>query len=133
MITEPRLRRPGVVTLLTAAFAQSADLLQTEFRLARAELSEKLAALRGGLVMMAVGAILLIVSLGMLLQALVSALIAAGLSPPAAILLVAGGTAVVGLVLFLMGQKRLSPETLNPERTIHSLSRDSRMVKESLS
>jgi putative superfamily III holin-X len=125
--------RPGVVTLLTAAFAQSADLLQTEFRLARAELSEKLAALRGGLVIMAIGAILLIVSLGMLLQALVSALIAAGLSTPAAILLVAGGTAVVGLVLFLMGQKRLSPETLSPDRTIRSLSHDSRMVKETLS
>jgi Putative Actinobacterial Holin-X, holin superfamily III len=133
MITEPPLRRPGVVTLLTAAFAQSADLLQAEFRLARAELSEKLAALRLGLVMIAVGAILLIVSLGMLLQALVSALIEAGLSPPLAILLVAGGTAVVGLVLFLMGQKRLSPETLTPDRTVHSLSQDSRMLKETLS
>ena len=31
---------------MTAALAQSADLLQAEFRLARAELSEKLAALR---------------------------------------------------------------------------------------
>jgi hypothetical protein len=133
MITEPRLRRPGVVTLLTTAFAQSTDLLETEFRLARAELSEKLSALRVGLVMIIIGAILLIVSLGMLLQALVSALIAAGLSPPAAILLVAGGTAVVGLVCFLVGQKRLSPETLSPDRTIQSVSRDSRMVKETLS
>ena len=94
---------------MTAALSQSADLVQAEFRLARAELSEKLAALRAGLVMMAVGAILLIVSLGMLLQALVSVLIAAGVSPPVAILLVAGGTAVIGLVLFLMGQKRLEP------------------------
>ena len=118
---------------MTAALAQSADLLQAEFRLARAELAEKLATLRHGLVMMAVGAILLIVSLGMLLQALVSALIAAGVSPPVAILLVAGGTAVIGLVLFLMGQKRLEPTTLAPDRTIDSLSADSRMVKETLS
>ncbi len=50
----------------------------------------------------------------MLLQALVSALIAAGVSPPVAILLVAGGTAAIGLVLFLMGQKRLEPTTLAP-------------------
>ena len=133
MIAESPLRRPGVVTLMTAALAQSADLLQAEFRLARAELAEKLAALRGGLVMMAVGAILLIVALGMLLQALVSVLIAAGVSPPVAILLVAGGTAVIGLVLFLMGQKRLEPSTLAPDRTIDSLSADSRMVKETLS
>lgn len=133
MIGQAPLRRPGVVTLLTAAFAQSADLVQTEFRLARAELAEKLAALRAGLVMMAIGAILLIVALGMLLQALVGGLIAAGVSPAVAILLVAGGTAVIGLVLFLMGQKRLDPASLTPDRTLDSLSADSRMVKESLS
>ena len=130
MLNTPR--RPGVVTLFTAAIAQSADLVQTEFRLARAEVSEKLAALRIGLALMAVGAIFLIVALGMLLQALVSVLIAAGMSPPAAILLVAGGAAVIGLVLFLMGQKRLNPDELVPDRTLTSLSRDGRMMKETV-
>jgi hypothetical protein len=130
MLNTPR--RPGVVTLFTAAIAQSADLVQTEFRLARAEVSEKLAALRIGLALMAVGAIFLIAALGMLLQALVSVLIAAGMSPPAAILLVAGAAAVIGLVLFLMGQKRLSPEELVPDRTLTSLSRDGRMMKETV-
>ena len=125
-------RRPGVVTLFTAAIAQSADLVQTEFRLARAEVSEKLAALRIGVALMAVGAIFLIVALGMLLQALASVLIAAGMSPPAAILLVAGGAAVIGLVLFLMGQKRLNPDELVPDRTLTSLSRDGRMMKETV-
>ena len=124
--------RPGVVTLFTAAIAQSADLVQTEFRLARAEVSEKLAALRIGLGLMAVGAIFLIAALGMLLQALVSVLIASGMSPPAAILVVAGGAAVIGLVLFLMGQKRLSPDELVPDRTLTSLSRDGRMMKETV-
>lgn len=133
MIGESAVRRPGVVTLVTAALGQSADLLHAEFRLARVELSEKLAALRTGLVIMAIGAILLIVSLGMLLQALVSGLIAAGVSPPVAILLVAGITAVIGLTLFLMGQKRLEPTSLAPDRTMDSLSADSRMVKETLS
>ena len=125
-------RRPGVVTLFTAAIAQSADLVQTEFRLARAEISEKLAALRIGLAMMAVGAIFLIVALGMLLQALVSVLIAAGMSPPLAILLVAGGAAAIGLVLFLVGQKRLNPDELVPDRTLTSLTRDGRMMKETV-
>lgn len=125
-------RRPGVVTLLTAAMSQSADLVQTEFRLARAEVAEKMAALRTGLAMMAIGAIFLIAALGMVLQALVSVLIAEGVSPPVAILLVAGGAGVIGLVMFLMGQKRLAPDELVPERTLDSLSRDSRMVKESV-
>ncbi|MBV8192982.1 MAG: phage holin family protein [Alphaproteobacteria bacterium] len=127
------LGRPGVVTLTTTAFAQSADLVQAEFRLARAEFSEKLANFRAGLIMLLIGAIFLIAALGMVLQALVSVLIAAGLSPAVAILLVAGGAAVIGLVLFLMGQNRLDPEELTPERTLNSLSRDKRMVEESLS
>ena len=132
MLNQP-LRRPGVVTLATAAFSQTADLLQTEFRLAKAELAEKMTALRGGLIMILIGAIFLIAALGMILQALVSILINSGVSPPVAILLVAGGSAVIGLVLFLMGQKRLNPAELSPDRTLNSLSRDSRMVKETLS
>ncbi len=128
----PGTRRPGVVTLLTAAMSQSADLVQTEFRLARAEVSEKMAALRTGLALMVIGAIFLIAALGMVLQALVSVLIAGGVSAPVAILLVAGGAGVIGLVMFLMGQKRLAPDELVPERTLTSLSRDGRMVKESV-
>jgi hypothetical protein len=131
MLNRP-LRRPGVVTLTTAAVSQTADLIQAEFRLARAELAEKMSAFRAGLIMILIGAIFLIVALGMVLQALVGALIAAGLSPPVAILLVAGGAAVLGLVLFLMGQNRLNPAELAPDRTLRSLSRDSRMVKETL-
>jgi hypothetical protein len=126
------LRRPGVVTLTTAAVSQTADLIQAEFRLARAELAEKMTAFRAGMIMILIGAIFLIAALGMVLQALVAALIAAGLSAPAAILLVAGGAAVVGLVLFVMGQNRLKPDELSPGRTLNSLSRDSRMVKETL-
>ena len=131
MLNQP-LRRPGVVTLTTAAFSQTADLLQAEFRLARAELAEKMTALRAGLILILLGAIFLIAALGMILQALVSVLINAGISPPAAILLVAGGAAVLGLVLFLVGQNRLNPADLTPDRTLNSLSRDSRMVKETL-
>lgn len=126
------LRRLGVVTLTTAALSQTADLLQTEFRLARAELAEKMGALRAGLIMILLGTIFLIAALGMVLQALVGILINAGVSPPLAILLVAGGAAVIGIVLFLMGQSRLQPAELSPDRTLNSLSRDSRMVKETL-
>jgi hypothetical protein len=131
VLSQP-LRRPDVVTLATAAFAQTADLVQAEFRLARAELAEKMSAMCSSLIMLLLGAIFLVVALGMILQALVSILINAGVSPPAAILLVAGGAAVIGLVLLLVGHKRLNPSELTPDRTLNSLSRDSRMVKETL-
>jgi len=129
----PYARRPGMVTLATTAFAQTVDLLQAEFRLARAELADKMSALRASLIMIVVGAIFLIVALGMFLQALVGALVAGGLSPVVAILIVAGGAALLGLVLFIAGQRQLNPEHLTPDRTLNSLSRDSRMVKETLS
>ena len=106
--------------------------MQTEFRLARAELSEKMTALKAGLILVVVGAIFLIVALGMILQAIAAALVSAGLSPAVAILLVACAAGVLGLVLFLMGQKRLSPDELTPDRTLTSVSRDTRMVKETL-
>ena len=81
---------------------------------------------------MVAGAIFLMAALGLLLQAVVSLLVAAGLSVPAAILVTAGVTALIGLGLFLTGQKRLSSDELVPDRTLHSLSRDGRMVKETI-
>jgi hypothetical protein len=54
------------------------------------------------------------------------------MSPPLAILLVAGGATILGVVLFLIGRKRLNSAELSPDRTLNSLSRDSRMVKETL-
>ncbi|MFO1080305.1 MAG: phage holin family protein [Reyranellaceae bacterium] len=126
------LRRPGVVNLATMAFAQSADLVQSEFRLARAELAEKMAGFRSALVMILMGAIFLIAALGLVLQALVSLLIAAGLSPAAAVLVVAGAAAAIGIGLFVTGQNRLDPDRLTPDRTLTSLTRDTRMVKEQL-
>ena len=51
--------RPGMVALVTDALGRSADLIQTEIRLARVELGEKADALKtsvvSGLVMMLVG------------------------------------------------------------------------------
>jgi hypothetical protein len=131
-MTQQSLRRPGIVTLATSAFSQTADLLQAEFRLARTELSEKMSVALAGLVMILLGAIFLIVALGMLLQALVGVLVEAGVSPIASVLLVAGGSALLGLVLLVMGQSRLRPAELTPDRTLNSLSRDSHMVKETL-
>jgi len=121
-----------MATLATMALSQMTDLLEAEFRLARAELSEKMSALRAGLIIILLGAVFLIVALGMVLQALVAVLIAADISAPVALLLVAGGAAVLGLMLFLIGQRRLKPAELTPDRTLKSLSRDSRLVKETL-
>ncbi|MDI1266369.1 MAG: phage holin family protein [bacterium] len=128
--------RPGIATLVTDALSRSADLLQTEFRLARAELGEKAEAFRAslvaGLVMMMIGCVFLIGALVLLLQAIVTVMIEGGVSPPLAIVIVAGGSAVAGILILMAGRKTLGNVDPTPERTMDSLQRDARMAKESL-
>lgn len=129
--------KPGVVGLVSDALARSADLLQTEVRLARAEIGEKATELRDNLVaclaMMLIGAAFLIAALVLLLQAVVAALINGGLAPHWAILIVAGGAALGGIVLLTAAKKQFGNIDPTPQRTINSLERDARMAKESLS
>ena len=128
--------KPGMVGLVSDALARSADLLQTEMRLARAELGEKAAEIRDNVVaclaMMLVGVAFLIGALVLLLQAVVAALINGGLAPHWAILIVAGGAALGGIVLLVAGKKQFGNVDPTPQRTINSLERDARMAKESL-
>lgn len=128
--------RPGVVALVTDALGRSADLIQTEIRLARVELGEKAEALRtslvSGIVMMLAGTVFLIGALILVLQALVAALIESGVTPAVAILIVAGGSALGGIVVLLAGKKTLGAVDPTPTRTIASLQNDARMAKENL-
>ena len=125
--------RRGVVTLATDAVSQAAHLVQTEFSLARAELSEKLQAARAGFVLMLIGAIFLIAALFLILQAVVALLVAAGLEAHWAVLIVAGGSAVVGGLLVQHAKERLSPLDATPDKTLRELRRDTDLVKEKLS
>lgn len=128
--------RPGVVGLVTDALGRSADLIQTEIRLARAELGEKADAFKttlvSGLIMLLVGMVFLIGAVILVLQAVVAALIQSGVNPALAILVVAGGSALGGIVLMLAAKKTLGAVDPTPTRTIDSLKNDARMAKESL-
>lgn len=128
--------RPGVVSLVTDALGRSADLIQTEIRLARVEIGEKADALRtsvvSGLVMLLVGTIFLIAALILVLQAVVAALIEGGVAPALAILIVAGGSAAGGIAVMLAGKKAIGAVDPIPTRTIESLQDDARMAKETL-
>jgi multisubunit Na+/H+ antiporter MnhG subunit len=79
---------PGVFHAVGETISRATELIQIEFRLAKAELAEKAARAGAGLSLVIVGAILLSAALFLLLQAVVLGLIVAGLSPVAATLLV---------------------------------------------
>jgi hypothetical protein len=122
----------NVIDAATDTVARAADLIQLEFRLARAELAEKALALRSGLAFIAAGAVFMAGALFLLLQAAVVGLIEAGVSPTLATLIVAVACIAAGFALIASGRSRLDSDALTPERTVRQISRDTAMVKEKL-
>ncbi|CAN5275681.1 hypothetical protein BH10PSE6_BH10PSE6_19600 [soil metagenome] len=123
---------PGVFTAVGDTIARATDLIQIEFRLAKAELTEKAAKAGAGLALIMVGAVLATAALFLFLQAIVLGLIRLGLSPLAATVVVAVVTMGVGIAFASTGRKQLTAEALVPDRTLNDIKRDSAMVKEKL-
>lgn len=126
-------QRRGVIALASDAITQAADLIQTEFKLARAEFSEKLVAVRSGFTLMIVGAVFLVAALFLVLQAAVQLLINYGMDPALAVLIVAGASALIGVILIQSARQTLAHVDVTPNATLHSLRRDGQMAKEKLS
>ena len=108
-----------------------ADLVQKEIRLARAEVSEKIGARLQAVVWMGAASVLALVTLLFVLEGIVFALIAWGLSPYLSCLVVAAVLAALTLILFSYGRFLLA-EDLLPSRTARQLNQDLKTAKEQL-
>jgi len=129
-VTESRRRSArasdkGVVDIAGEALKDVAALLQAELELLRAEISEKLTFTAVSAVLIGVGALLLMATIVLLLQAAIAGLVAYGLSMPVAILVVAAATLVAGASLVWFGVNRLSLHRLTPTKTLDQLQKDS--------
>ena len=122
----------SLVTLVGDLAQQVTQLLQTEGKLLRAEMTEKLTKAGAGAIEVLGGAICLLAALLVLLQALVIALAEAGLGAGWSSLLVGVIVAILGVFLMRNGSASLNPSDLTPERTQDQLKRDVRAVKEQL-
>ena len=120
----------SIPEIFTDVVSQLATLLRKEAALARAEMSEKLSQLAVGLALVVAGAVLLIPALVILLQAAVAALIEQGFTPAISALITGGATLLIGLILALVGSRRLKADRLVPNRTIHQLQRDVSVAKQ---
>jgi Putative Actinobacterial Holin-X, holin superfamily III len=118
--------------LISDLAQQVTGLLQTEGKLLRAEMTEKLTKAGAGAIEVLGGAICLLAALMVLLQALVIALADAGLGAGWSSLLVGVLVAILGVVLLRTGTASLNPSDLTPDRTQNQLKRDVRVVKEQL-
>jgi uncharacterized membrane protein YqjE len=123
------LRNSGVARALTDLFADLSHLLQKEIRLAKAEVTEKIASrLRAG-VWMGVAAMLGLAAGLLAVQAAVFAIASFGVALHWACLLVAALLAAGGAAAFYHGRSA-EEETFLPTRTYRQITRDIKTAKQ---
>ncbi len=124
--------RRSVADLLATALTQLSLLAQTEIRLARTEIGQKVAAAGTGMGLIGVSAVLAIPALVLLLMSGAALLVRHGLSAASADAITGAGALVLALLILLIGLSRLRGEALKPKRTLEQLHRDAIVAKEHL-
>jgi uncharacterized membrane protein YqjE len=120
----------STIGLFTDALSQIALLFQTEMRLVRAELSEKLNQVVGHAAMVGAGLVFVLAALIFLLQSVVSWLEVAGLPDEWGYLLVGLVVGGVGAALLAKGINALKETSVVPDRAVNQVRADLATVKE---
>jgi uncharacterized membrane protein YqjE len=127
-----RIKDAALPRGLSNVVGDLADLFQIEMRLARAELSEKIATkLQAGIWISVAGVLALIAGL-LIVQAIVLGIASYGIALHWSCLIVAGVLSVIGLMSFFKGRSGANEE-LAPTRTINQVKQDIATAKEQLS
>lgn len=135
----PHESRP-LTELIGGLAGDISTLFRKEIQLAKAEASEKVSAVIGGVELLLAGAVLALGALGVLLAAAVSALaaffVARGMGATGAnslsALIVGAIVAVIAWMLISRGLAAFKGSNMKLERTTDSLGRDAAVVKERL-
>ena len=125
------LKESALLTAVTGLVEDLADLFQKELRLAKAELSANLALKFQAGFWMAGAGLLGFLAVLLLLQTIVFALIALGLAPYWACLLVAGLLAAAAAGAFYKGRADTA-RSIVPKRSIRQIKEDVKVTKEQL-
>jgi len=126
-----RLKNATLPHALSEVVADLGDLLQKEFRLAKAEISAKIATKLSASIWMSAAAVVVLLAGFIALQAVIFAIASYGIAMHWSCLIVAAGLAAIGTVGFLKGRAD-AREELTPNRTIHQIERDISTAKEQL-
>jgi len=119
-----------IVNVFADVIGDAVHLFQTEIRLIRAEINEKIGRLANGGTMVAAGAIAAMAAVFLLLQAIVRWLAVAGLPDEWGYLLVGIVVAAIAAGLLMAGVNRIKSTNLMPDRTLDQLKADFATVKE---
>lgn len=119
-----------IVNLFADVINDTVHLFQTEIRLIRAEINEKLGRLANGSTLVGAGAVAAIAAVFLLLQDIVRWLVIAGLPDQWGYLIVGLVFAAVAAALLMGGINRIKSTNLMPDRTLDQLKADLATVKE---
>lgn len=122
--------RHTILSLVGGVIDDLTHLLQTEFRLVKAEVNQKIGRIANGGVMIGAGTALAIGSLVLLLQALVQWLAVAGIPEPWGLLIVGVVVGVIGVAVLMKGARDIKETSLVPNRTLDQIRADFETVKE---
>lgn len=125
------IRKSTLSRTLADALADLSDLVRTELRLANAEFSEKVKGVVRASVWMVIAAVLGLLALAALVEAIIFALASTGLAMHWSCLIVAAGLAVLGLIAFAGGRSAAGEGAL-PTRSIRQINESIRTAKEQL-
>jgi Putative Actinobacterial Holin-X, holin superfamily III len=119
-----------LTSLFTDTVAELTNLFQTEIRLVRAEINEKLSKVANSSALIGAGAIVMMPAVFILLLAIVRWLAVAGLPERWGLTLVGLVVAALGIVLLMKGINNLKGSALVPRRTIEQVRADIAVAKE---
>lgn len=131
--TNTQYQRRSLVGLFSDLWRESATLIRKEAELAKAEISEKVAAVSTGIGSLAVGGAVLFAGFLLVLFAVVAGLgqiLPPELAPWLAPLIVGAVVLLVGWILLAAGREKLKTENLKPSRIARSVRRDAELLKE---
>lgn len=119
-----------LASVATRVISDVAYLVQTEIRLARAEITQKLSRAASGGVLVGAAVVLLLPGIFILLLDAARWLEVAGLRQEWSMLLVGGLTVAIGIALAAAGAKNLKRSALVPDQTIEQVRADIGVAKE---
>jgi len=131
--TDARYERRPLVGLVSDLWRESASLLRDEAALAKAELSEKVSQVSGGIAALAAAGAVLFAGFLLVLFAVVG-LVALALpeeyAPWLSPLIVGLVVLAIGWFFLSAGRKKLQAEKLKPSHSMRSVRRDAQVIKE---
>jgi hypothetical protein len=119
-----------IVSLMTHVASDFGYLVQTEFRLAKAEMAEKLSSVSNAGIYLALGGVFALGGLIALLFDIAHWMARAGLPYEWSLLIVAAVALAIGAVLAMAGVSRLKGTAFVPERTLGQVREDYIVAKE---